>query len=117
MLKFLDKFIDKYILCPKCRYPELHLRIKGEKKKAEIHGKCESCGFKGAMDQNHKIVNTMLDQKPLKWGIEAKEQKKAEKEAKEKAGKEEDDGTGKKEDKKKKSDGSEKALKGKDIEP
>ena len=61
MLKFLDKFIDKYILCPKCRYPELHLRIKGEKKKAEIHGKCESCGFKGPMDQNHKIVNTMLD--------------------------------------------------------
>jgi translation initiation factor 2 beta subunit (eIF-2beta)/eIF-5 len=49
-LKFLDKFIEKYICCPKCRLPELHLRIRGDKKRGEIHGKCESCGFKGAMD-------------------------------------------------------------------
>lgn len=61
ILKFLDKFIEKYVCCPKCRLPELHLRIRGDKKRGEIHGKCESCGFKGAMDQNHKIINTMLD--------------------------------------------------------
>ena len=72
ILKQLDKFIEKYVLCPNCKLPEIHLRVRSKK---EIHGKCESCGFKGPMDNQHKIINLMLDSKPIKWGIEEKQKK------------------------------------------
>jgi translation initiation factor 5 len=25
--KFLDKFIEKYILCPSCKYPEMFIKV------------------------------------------------------------------------------------------
>lgn len=36
----LDKFIDMYILCTKCKYPEMVLRVK----KGDVGGKCDACG-------------------------------------------------------------------------
>jgi translation initiation factor 5 len=39
-LKFLDKFIGKYVLCKNCNYPELMRFIDGK----DLKAKCNSCG-------------------------------------------------------------------------
>src|SRR5689334_14092113 len=36
MRKLLDKFIEKYVLCPRCKYPEMVLEIKN----GQIGGAC-----------------------------------------------------------------------------
>ena len=51
--KQLDKFISMYVICPNCKYPEMQLRIKGEKKAATVEGKCNSCGNKAKLDNGH----------------------------------------------------------------
>jgi len=40
MLKHLDKFIDKYVVCQHCKYPELTMRVDGKNLKSV----CNSCG-------------------------------------------------------------------------
>src|SRR5574343_262673 len=36
----LDHFIEKFVLCPKCTYPEINIRIK----KGELYSDCKACG-------------------------------------------------------------------------
>lgn len=50
----LDKFIDKYVLCPlpKCRLPEIRIFIK----KDEIRSKCKACGEIAKLDDKHKFT-------------------------------------------------------------
>jgi len=43
ILELIDKFIAKYVLCPKCHIPEIVMKVK----KKDITCKCYSCGHKG----------------------------------------------------------------------
>jgi translation initiation factor 5 len=54
--KSLDHFIEKFVLCPKCKYPEICIRIK----KKELFSDCKACGEVRAMDMTHKISNFIL---------------------------------------------------------
>lgn len=51
--QILDKFIDKYVLCPKCKLPEARIFIK----KSEIRCKCRACGGISKLDDKHKFSN------------------------------------------------------------
>jgi len=48
----LDKFIEKYVLCPNCMLPEIDLRFKQD----TLSAKCKACGWSGRTDNSHKIV-------------------------------------------------------------
>lgn len=50
--KDLDSFIRKYIVCPKCTYPEMFMRVK----KGMVCGKCNSCGTRSDLDNKHKMA-------------------------------------------------------------
>ena len=52
----LDHFIEKFVLCPKCTYPEINIRIK----KGDLYSDCKACGEVRKMDMTHKIVNHIL---------------------------------------------------------
>ncbi|CAD8087612.1 unnamed protein product [Paramecium primaurelia] len=59
--KQLDKFIEKYILCQKCRYPEMYMKIKGGK---IIYGQCDSCGHVSDLDNTHRLASYILKNPP-----------------------------------------------------
>lgn len=40
MLKHLDKFIEKFVLCKGCHYPELRMYLEGK----DLKSTCNSCG-------------------------------------------------------------------------
>ena len=49
--QLLDKFIEKYVLCPNCKLPEIRIFIK----KGEIRSKCRACGTISKLDDKHKF--------------------------------------------------------------
>jgi translation initiation factor 2 beta subunit (eIF-2beta)/eIF-5 len=49
--QILDKFIEKYVLCPNCKLPEIRIFIK----KGEIRCKCRACGTISKLDDKHKF--------------------------------------------------------------
>ena len=51
LLKLLDKFITKYVICPNCKYPELIMSLDGKKGLKSI---CKSCGRSNTHDGQHK---------------------------------------------------------------
>ena len=55
MQELLDKFIKKYVLCPKCHLPEIHGKIRVEKK-GEIKCTCRSCGATCELDNTHNFA-------------------------------------------------------------
>lgn len=60
MMKLLDKFIAKYILCPVCQIPEMTLTVS----KDSIKGMCRSCGKTYKLDSTHKIFAHMVKNPP-----------------------------------------------------
>ena len=60
MEKILDKFIEKYILCPLCKLPEMTLKTK----KDSLLGSCRSCGKVSKLDTVHKIATFILKNPP-----------------------------------------------------
>lgn len=58
--KLLDKFIDKYILCPICKIPEMTLKAKKE----TLIGSCRSCGKRHKLDTTHKVATYILKNPP-----------------------------------------------------
>lgn len=90
--RHMDKFIEKYILCPNCKYPEMVLRVRKEK----VCGSCNSCGAKPILDNNHKLATFIL-KNPPKNNSEFK--KEAEKEKEEKESKSKKTGKGDKSEK------------------
>eukprot|EP01053_Blabericola_migrator_P006299 Blabericola_migrator_1__6298@NODE_3179_length_1973_cov_110_772823_g1987_i0_p1_GENE_NODE_3179_length_1973_cov_110_772823_g1987_i0NODE_3179_length_1973_cov_110_772823_g1987_i0_p1_ORF_typecomplete_len456_score119_76eIF5_eIF2B/PF01873_17/1_1e33W2/PF02020_18/1_8e04W2/PF02020_18/1_8e04W2/PF02020_18/5_5e13Borrelia_P83/PF05262_11/5_7e05TFIIF_alpha/PF05793_12/0_71SR25/PF10500_9/1_2SOBP/PF15279_6/5_4NPAT_C/PF15712_5/12_NODE_3179_length_1973_cov_110_772823_g1987_i02141581 len=56
----IDKFIDKFVLCPNCRLPEVDLMVS----KGRVRGKCNACGFSGDMDNIHKVGTYILKNPP-----------------------------------------------------
>lgn len=75
----MDKFIEKYVLCQKCKYPEMILSVK----KGVISGRCNACGTKSDLDNTHKLAAFIIKNPPdnkseLKKGTDAKTEKKTE---------------------------------------
>jgi len=60
MRKHLDKFIEKYVLCSNCKYPEMVLRVKHN----EVGGVCNSCGTRSVLDNVHKLAAYILKNPP-----------------------------------------------------
>lgn len=56
----LDKFIQKYVLCPMCNYPEIVILTK----KSKIFGKCNSCGTISELDSKHRLATFILKNPP-----------------------------------------------------
>ena len=52
----MDHFIEKFVLCPVCKYPEIRIRIK----KKELFSDCKACGKVRPMDMTQKISNFIL---------------------------------------------------------
>lgn len=65
MLKQLDKYIHKYVLCKNCNYPELNRFMEGK----DLKSKCNSCGNTGSHDALHKAGKEIVKQ--LKSGSKA----------------------------------------------
>lgn len=51
LLKHLDKFIEKYVLCKGCNYPELKMLVEG---KDNLKSTCNSCGHSNSHDSKTK---------------------------------------------------------------
>ena len=56
----LDKFIEKYVLCQKCKYPEMILLVR----KGIISGRCNACGAKSDLDNAHKLAAFIIKNPP-----------------------------------------------------
>lgn len=57
MQEILDKFIKKYVLCPKCKLPEIHGKIMVKKGKGDIKCQCRSCGAISKLDSTHDFAS------------------------------------------------------------
>ena len=66
VLKHLDKFIEKYVICKFCRYPELRMFIEGK----DLKSTCNSCGKTQTHDANHKAGKALVNH--IKSGGEQK---------------------------------------------
>lgn len=60
VLKSLDKFIDKFILCEKDKIPEMVLHIENK----QVIGKCKACGHRTILDNSHKLSTFMRNKPP-----------------------------------------------------
>ena len=70
ILKVLDQFIHKFLLCKKCEIPETTLYADGKL----LASKCRACGHKSSLDNSHKVTNYMLKNLPKNMGeIEEKD--------------------------------------------
>ena len=63
MQEILDKFIRKYVLCPKCHLPEIHGKIRVGKK-GEIKCTCRSCGATSKLDSEHSFASYIRSDPP-----------------------------------------------------
>lgn len=57
----LDKFIIKYVLCNKCKYPEVAYVEQGKKDLLAI---CNACGAQRKLDTMHKAGKQLLKEMP-----------------------------------------------------
>ena len=64
MQELLDKFIRKYVLCPKCKLPEIHGKVRVEKKKGKIKCTCRSCGTTSELDNTHNFASYIRSYPP-----------------------------------------------------
>eukprot|EP01083_Nonionella_stella_P177685 625266_1 len=79
----LNKFIEMYILCPKCKLPETNLQALGGE---SISASCAACGFSGQVGgvaRLSKFINN--EQKKESGGGKSKKDKRARREAKERS--------------------------------
>merc|ERR1712048_356741 len=83
----LKKFIIHFILCPKCKMPELQFKV--HQKKNVLLQKCAACGWKGNNKSNHKVKTYIINHPPVK---DKKKDKKKEKGKKSKKSKKEKNG-------------------------
>ena len=56
----LDKYIEKYVICKNCKYPELTYYVEGSKKQAELKSKCNSCGTRNTLDTQSQAGKVLL---------------------------------------------------------
>lgn len=56
----IDKFIERFVLCPKCKLPEIDLGVV----QGRVLGSCNACGFSGDMDNAHKVATFIVKNPP-----------------------------------------------------
>eukprot|EP01083_Nonionella_stella_P165499 550714_1 len=69
----LQKFIREFILCPKCKLPELQFKVR--QKRNILLQKCTSCGWKGTNGSTHKVKTYIINHPPY-WKRKADKRKK-----------------------------------------
>ena len=76
-------YVDKFVLCPTCKYPETSYKFK--LKRDEISHVCKACGATDPLiDETHKLCKFILNKEKLKakgGGKATKKEKKARKQA------------------------------------
>ena len=60
MLKHLTKYIERYVLCKNCKYPEAVLYVEKNGKKEELKSKCNACGSTNSHDASHKAGKEII---------------------------------------------------------
>lgn len=85
----IHSYIEYFVLCPNCRYPETEYKIKND----TIFHRCKACGAVNTVNMEHKLCTYILAQN--------KKAKKEKKDKEKKARKEGDEKTKDKKDKKK----------------
>lgn len=70
----LQKFIHRYILCPRCALPEINHHILVRKQIIEID--CAACGHNGNLKWSHKLVSFIFNQQEKKKSKRVKDKKK-----------------------------------------
>jgi translation initiation factor 5 len=68
----LDKFIDKFILCPVCGYPETVIVVE----RKDLVGICSACGAHSPLDDTHKVGKYMINNPPHSKKSGGKEEEK-----------------------------------------
>jgi len=58
--KTLERFIDAFILCPKCRLPEIKMEVRKEK----IRVDCAACGHNTLLETSHRLKQYILKNPP-----------------------------------------------------
>ncbi|KAK2195936.1 bifunctional W2 domain/Translation initiation factor IF2-IF5 domain/Translation initiation factor IF2-IF5 [Babesia duncani] len=81
----LDKFIDKYVLCPNCHLPEIEVLVK----KGILSCRCNACGHQGLLDMTHKAASYMA--KNPATTNESSKQKSLDKKVRKKSSKKQDE--------------------------
>mmetsp|Transcript_482 Transcript_482/g.680 ORF Transcript_482/g.680 Transcript_482/m.680 type:complete len:410 (+) Transcript_482:87-1316(+) len=87
--KLLDKFIDNFVLCPRCKLPETKLKIR-----SNIKYDCAACGDNGILPTSHKLSGYIIKEKKEskdKDKDKTKKDKKKGKDKKKKKDEEQDD--------------------------
>jgi len=73
LAKLLDKFIIRYVLCSKCKYPEVAFEVQ----KKKLMGTCNACGFQRELDNTHKAGKQMIKDMPTFYTANPEFRKKA----------------------------------------
>lgn len=61
LIKTLDKFIEKFLLCQKCSYPEIVFGVANSTKKGgDLVAKCRSCGNNNKVEKSGKVSSFMV---------------------------------------------------------
>lgn len=55
----LQKYLELYVMCPRCLLPETYYKIKG---KSKISQYCQACGHKSPCDMEHKLSSFIMKQ-------------------------------------------------------
>jgi translation initiation factor 5 len=91
LITHLDKFIEKYLLCKRCKYPETTLYIT---KQRQLMGRCRACSTVNTLDGMHKAGAYLIKEMPKNMdeigGNPAGEDEPAVKEQEEEDGKDEE---------------------------
>ena len=61
LITVLDKFIDKYLLCKRCKYPETKLQVT---KQRQLIGQCSACSTTNTLDSVHKAGAYLVKELP-----------------------------------------------------
>lgn len=78
-------YVDKFVLCPTCNYPETSYKYK--LKRDEIYHNCKACGAKDPLkDEGHKLVKYILGKEKQRQKAENSKGKKGKKDRKKNAG-------------------------------
>mmetsp|Transcript_28654 Transcript_28654/g.46039 ORF Transcript_28654/g.46039 Transcript_28654/m.46039 type:complete len:378 (-) Transcript_28654:174-1307(-) len=70
--KILTKYIQLFILCPRCGLPEIKWNIKRDGIKID----CAACGHNGTINTSHKLLTYILKQRAAQKGKKGKGSKK-----------------------------------------